>query len=326
MAASLFVAAGCSSDSSTNSAASSNPPAASEETAPPSSDPTSPSSAVTPETTEVTTAAPSTEPESTATATTDATPTTGPPSTAPASGWQTATQDFPQLSYIACCGTDWEGDPSPAVPSDPAAALPPGIYNAQATVADQPARGTLSLAIRPYARCTDGTVICFGDEPYADNALGVANEPARTMDIPLDASVRVAVSGFGCDATGLLEDIRQIATGADLQALFDELDAAYETVIGSKLRSGVSPEEIAADITATTPAGFSDIDCPGYSPVVWTPSEGPPILPLQSLISYPGIPAPEPVKSAAASWIIPTAIGVDDAGNITVYLYGGFLS
>ena len=240
MAVSLFVAAGCSSDSSTNSAASSNPPAASDAISPPS-----------------------TEPESTATATTDATPTTGPPSTAPASGWQTATQDFPQLSYIACCGTDWEGDPSPAVPSDPAAALPPGIYNAQATVADQPARSALSLAIRPYVRCTDGTVICFGDEPYADNALGVANEPARAMDIPLDASVRVAVSGFGCDATGLLEDIRQIATGADLLALFDELDAAYETVIGSKLRAGVSPEEIAADITATSPAGFSDIDCPG---------------------------------------------------------------
>lgn len=308
----LFFAASCGSDADTNSSASSNPSAASDATSPPS-----------------------TEPESTATATTDATPPTGPLGTAPsssstpsppASGWQTATDAFAQLSYVACCGTDWEGDPSPAVPSDPAAALPPGIYNAQAAVAGQPARSTLSLAIRPYVRCTDGTVICFGDEPYADNALGVANEPARTMDIPLDASVRVAVSGFGCDATGSLEDIRQIATGADLLALFDELDAAYETVIGSKLRAGVGPEEIAADITATSPAGFSDIDCPGYSPVVWTPSEGPPILPLQSLISYPGIPAPEPIQSAAASWILPTAIEVDDAGNITVYLYGGFLS
>lgn len=34
-------------------------------------------------------------------------------------GWAGATEPFPSLTYIACCGTDWAGPPSPDVPIDP---------------------------------------------------------------------------------------------------------------------------------------------------------------------------------------------------------------
>jgi len=51
-------------------------------------------------------------------------------------GWADATGPFPSLSYIACCGTDWAGPPSPDVPIDPTDELAPGIYNIRQVESD----------------------------------------------------------------------------------------------------------------------------------------------------------------------------------------------
>jgi hypothetical protein len=264
------------------------------------------------------------------------TDTTEPSTTTPSneSGWQPATEQFPALAFIACCGTDWEGEPSPAVPTDPAAPLPPGTYNLRPAAHDEAddqqttdavVDGVLTLEVRPYARCNElGEFECSGGGPYDDTALGVPTDAARTIDLVLDDSVGVGVSGFACEDDRLLPD-PQVSIGTDLAALFVELDASYESAVGEPLRGGVDPMQLADDLAANPTSGFFDPGCPSYSSIAWTPTSGPTIL-ASTLYRLDAASVPEPLPSAAASWITPTALVVDQNGDNTVYFYAGFLS
>lgn len=97
--------------------------------------------------------------EVTGSASTTATDTTEAPTTAPSneSGWRPATERFPALAFIACCGSDSQGEPSPAVPTDPPAPLPAGTYNVRAVADHQPADvlvdGVITLEVRPNTKC-----------------------------------------------------------------------------------------------------------------------------------------------------------------------------
>lgn len=267
---------------------------------------------------------------SSTTSTSSSTTTTQPSTTAPSSapGWERVTEQFPQLTFDSCCGTDWEGDPSPAVPTDPAQPLPAGIYNVQA-VSGQGAGDTgdsLALEVRPYVRCNElADHHCFGAEPYPDTALGVPIEAARTIDVQLDDSVRVAVSGFECVDDHLLDN-RYTASGTDLATLFAELDAAYETAVGAPLRQGVGRADIAADLSANRTGGFFDPGCPSYPKYAWAPPSGPGVLALLGLDNPAELPVPVPSPSASAAWIRPTGLIVDAQGGYTLYFYAGFLS
>ncbi|NND74223.1 MAG: hypothetical protein HKN44_04380 [Ilumatobacter sp.] len=305
--------------------------------APPASDPptvTTVESTVPP--TEPATTVPGTEPATTPAPTT-APPTTAPPATTtqpappptPPSGWQRATGTFPDLAFIACCGSNWVGEPSPAVPADAGAPLAPGIYNLRAEFVDEPdvfSDGVIRLEIRPYVRCGElaGAGFCEGEAPFPDNELGVPSDPARVLDLALDDAVRVALSGFACGATELSID-QQVAAGSDLTRFAAELDAAYEAAIGSQLRAGTTPEQIVADLTAAPAAGFSDPGCPDWTELMWTPSGGPGVKAdgIFRLDSASNVLA---LRSASASWVRPTALAVDDAGGFTVYFYAAFLS
>ncbi|MGD9700855.1 MAG: hypothetical protein AB7Q42_02775 [Acidimicrobiia bacterium] len=278
----------------------------------------------------------STSPTDTTEPPTTVPPTTVPPTTVPSdgSGWQSATERFPALSFIPCCGTNWEGEPSPAVPADRAAPLPAGIYNVRAVADDQSAvdvvDGILTLEVRPYTSCSElGEFGCGGDPPYDDTELGVPTDAARTIDVTLDDSVRVGVHGFAC-ANDRLDLDQHVSTGTDLAKLFVELDASYETAVAEPLRSGVDSVQVADDLAANPTSGFFDPGCPSYTRLAWTPPSGPTILAstlgrLTPDTSDDAL-ALEPLPSAAAHWITPTALVVDVQGNYTVYLYAGFLS
>ncbi|MEO6122871.1 MAG: hypothetical protein ABIR32_04115 [Ilumatobacteraceae bacterium] len=247
--------------------------------------------------------------------------------------WAAATESFPALSYIACCGTDWEGEPSPPVPADPAVALAEGIYNAQTPRSDgirsddDVDDGVLTLEIRSYGRCSDGVVRCSGDEPYPANALGTTDEPSRLIDVVLDDTVRVAVTGFGCNgAADQLFDVREVGTGSDLLALYQQLGDAYEIAVGGPLRNGVAPEQIASDITANMTGGFFDPGCPTWTSFAWDPVAGPSILAPLNLFTVDGQPPLQPNDGIELESIYPTAVSVDGAGVMTVYFYAGFLS
>jgi hypothetical protein len=280
--------------------------------------------------------APTTDPTTDPTvAPTDPAPTTDTPPAG--AGWEAPAGDFPPLSYVACCGLDWVGDPSPAVPSDPAVPLAPGIYNVRPltdadgnrdTTHGRYVDGLLALEIRPYVRCNDlPEQRCSEEGPYTDTDLGVANEPARIVDLELDASVRVAITGFACDAPDQLRNDPRTGTGADLLALMQELDAAYETAVATPLREGADPVELANEIAADSPLGFFDPGCPSYTNFAWAPEDGPAVMTFLDLFPVAdGGTGPTPAESASERFILPTALEIDETGAVTVYLFAGFTS
>lgn len=254
---------------------------------------------------------------------------TGAPAT-PA-GWQSSGEPLPPLAYIACCATNWEGEPSPAVAADATGPLAPGIYNAQATpdAGGEPDSGTdgvLSIDVRPYDRCANlGEFDC--NDPFTDDELGVADQPARTIELDLDDRVRVGMAGFACGDDGTLTTVTYTGTGAELEALSIEADAAYDSVVAGAIAAGTDPIELATELGATPAGGFADPGCQGYGTVAWTSASGPTILARNGLARLGDDNATfEAHPSAIAQWLTPTAVAVDDAGNVTLYLYGGFLS
>lgn len=239
-------------------------------------------------------------------------------------GWADATGPFPSLSYLACCGTDWAGPPSPDVPSDPADELAPGIYNIRQVESDEPLDGILTLEVRSYVRCDNlgARGNCFGGEPYVNSDLGVADRPDRMIDLALDATVGVAVSGFACTADQLLSD-DQVGRGSDLAALYSELADSYRTAVVEPLAEGASAGDIQRSLTAPNGTGFFDPGCPMWSPFAWAPSAGPNVtIPFIADVNA----ARDPQSVNIWQTIIPTALEVDQRGGMTLYVAAGFSS
>ncbi len=299
------------------------------DSAPPAGDPTTvpptdPPATTVPATTEPATTLPATTVPATTVPTTS---TTAPPPAA--AGWTAATEQFPDLAFIACCGANWVGEPSPPVPADAAAPLAPGIYNLRAEFVEAPAvfsDGLITLEVRPYMRCADlaGIGFCEGEEPFPADELGVPSDPTRVFDLSLDDSVRVAVSGFACSPGELSLD-QQVGTGTDLAKMAAALDAAYEASIGVRLREGVRAAQIVADLTAAPANGFTNPGCPDWTELMWTPSSGPGVK-ADGIHRVDTESNELPLESASASWVRPTALVVDDDGSFTLYFYAGFLS
>lgn len=239
-------------------------------------------------------------------------------------GWTAATAPFPSLSYLACCGTDWAGPASPDVPIDPADELAPGIYNIRQVESDEPLDGILALEVRSYVRCDElgARGECFGDEPYVNSDLGVADQPDRVVELALDATVGVAVSGFACTADEALSD-DQVGRGSDLAALYTELADSYRTTVIEPLAEGVSGRDVQRSLTARNGAGFFDPGCPTWSPFAWAPSVGPIVrTPFIADVDSPI----DPLSVNIWQTIIPTALEVDQQGEMTLYVTAGFTS
>ena len=269
--------------------------------------------------------------EDTGSAPTTTTNTSEPPATAPSNvtGWQPATERFPALAFIACCGSDWEGEPSPAVPTDPAAPLPAGIYNVRGVAdrADGFVDGLLTLEVRPYTRCNElGEFECSGFTPYEDTDLGLPTNPAandrrRARRLRARRGVRIRLrgrpapqrpasrhrhrSGDVVRRTRLVVRNRRRWTAAQ----WSRPNSSPTNLVRTRLRGSSIP-----NARRTRPSRGRPRAARRSSPAPstgWTPPQH-----------------PEPLSSAAAYWITPTArFVVDEQGDSTFYyLYAGFLS
>ena len=239
-------------------------------------------------------------------------------------GWTIATAPFPSLSYLACCGIDWAGPASPDVPIDPADELAPGIYNIRQVEADEPLDGVLTLEVRSYVRCNElgARGDCLGDGPYVDSDLGVADRPDRVVDLALDETVGVAVSGFACTADQALSD-DQFGRGSDLAVLYTELADSYRTSVIEPLAEGVSASDIERSFTARKGVGFFDPGCPTSSPFAWAPSAGPAVrTPFIADVDS----SIDPLSVNIWQTIILTALEVDQQGGMTLYVTAGLTS
>ncbi len=282
---------------------------------------TVPSATEAPPTTE---AAPTTEPapETTAADTTTP-PTEAPTTTAAPAGW-TSVGPMPSLAYLPCCASNFVGDPSPAIPTDPAAALAPGIYRA---FRQQPAAGepvetdTITFSLAPFVPCSTPDVFC--EEGFVDGEVGVG-DVARQVTLPLDADLRVVVGGFDCGADASYAVDHQAATGVELATLQTELDAAYASVVVPLVEAD-TPFDDYATIFAEPLGGFT-VPCLGAGVLQFQGSAGPAIL-LQILGVYDdavGSVVIPPSISIAVMYM--TALEVAPDGTQTLYFYAGFLS
>lgn len=262
-------------------------------------------------------------PETTAAETT--TPVTeAPTTTAAPAGW-TSVGPMPSLAYLPCCASNYVGDPSPAIPADPAAALEPGIYRA---FRQQPADGepvetdTITFSLAPYVAC--GTPDVFCEEGFVDGEVGVG-DVARQVTLPLDTDLRVVVGGFACEAddSNYVTD-HQAATGVELATLQAELDAAYAEVVVPLVEAD-TPFEDYASIFAEPVGGFS-VPCLFAGQLQFQGSAGPAIL-LQSLTVYDEADGVGVVPASISIAVIHmTALEVTADGSQTLYFYAGFLS
>ncbi len=134
------------------------------------------------------------------------------------------------------------------------------------------------------------------------------------IDLALDATVGVAVSGFACTADQPLFD-DQIGRGSDLADLYSELADSYRTMVIDPLDEGVSAADVQRSLMARNGPGFFDPGCPMWSPFAWAPSTGPTIR--TGFIADVN-PALEPRSVNIWQTIIPTALMVDEQGEIQI--------
>ncbi len=282
---------------------------------------TAPSATEAPPSTE---AAPTTEPAPEATAAATTPPTEAPTTTAAPAGW-TSVGPMPSLAYLPCCASNFVGDPSPAIPADPAVALAPGIYRA---FREQPAAGepvetdTITFSLAPFVPCTAPDVFC--EDGFVDGEVGVG-DVARQITLPLDADLRVVLGGFDCgpNDSGYATD-HQAATGVELATLQAELDTAYAEVVAPLVEAD-TPFDTYVAMFAEPVSGFS-VPCQSAGILQFQGSAGPAIL-LQTLGVYDdavGAVVIPPSISIAVMYM--TALEVAADGSLTLYFYAGFLS
>ena len=126
----------------------------------------------------------------------------------PPPGWTTV-EGFPSLAYLPCCGSNWFGPPSPAIPADAEAGLLPGIYFAERIDGDVSTE-TISFQVSRFEACSELPADGCESGPFGPDDMGVVEPPARGFTLPLDATIRIGLSGFECEAD------QQMATAAEL--------------------------------------------------------------------------------------------------------------
>lgn len=262
-----------------------------------------------------TTSAPTTLPPTTPPATTSP-PTTLPPTTAPAptaplvpAGWSPAV--MPAQAYPRLTEEDLSGSPSPLI-VDPFAEVPDGLY-ATSYVAQDGA--TLTLDLFRFEWCEIlGEGPCLPG-PWASDAIGVSEFAEGTVDIPLDATTTVVLSGWDCDVV-----VGQ-GNGADLAAMYAALAEDYDAAFGAGLAAGADPFVLMESVHDNPVGRFEPppAACDDGFSVQWRFDGAPPVL-MQGPFDWETGGPVDP-----ASLLIPSAIAVDGDGT-TVYLYGGFFS
>jgi hypothetical protein len=268
-------------------------------------------------TTVATTSSPTTTPDTTLPSTTlESTTTTEPPPP----GW-TPVDSLPSLAYLPCCASNWSGVRSPAIPDDPALGLLPGMYYAHRVATDRPSTRTITFEVSRFEACTALPEGSCEDGPYGPEDMGIVEPPERGFTLPLDATIKVGVSGNNC------EPDQRLATGAELGPLMAAFDQSYKQLLGGPFNEGDDPDVLVQSLAGTPSGGFSAPDCQmGGNPLVWRGDDGPAIL-LQSAFAFDGQ-TNETVApaSASAEWLRLTAIEIAPDGTPTLYFFAGFYS
>ena len=260
-----------------------------------------------------------------AAAPTDApTPTAAPTTTEAPATWAAA-GSMPGLAYLPCCASNYSGDPSPAIPADPAAALAPGIYKAfrgQPSPLEPFDPTTITFSLAPFVACGEPDIFC--EDGYVPGDVGVG-PVAREVTMPLDDQIQVVLGGWACGADGLSYEVdHQAGDGALLAQLQTEYEAAYQRTV-APLVAADTPYGDYETTFATPQDGFS-VPCQAAGVLQWQGSAGPAIL-LQLLGSYDDAQGKVVVAtSISVETIYLTALEVGADGTQTLYFYAGFLS
>jgi len=156
---------------------------------------------------------------------------------------------------VPCCGGDWMGVPSPALPA-PGAPLSDGLYAVDGTWQANPA-DPIPLRVHRFEACSKIPDRCEGGEPYDDTAMGVDTSSTYALTMALDAELRVIYSGFRSKPDGEFVNATSVGDGTNLAALASAVDRAYEQRIASRVRSGENANDVFADVANNPGDGFS---------------------------------------------------------------------
>ncbi len=263
----------------------------------------SPTTSVAPETTTATTQPPA--------ATTVPATTTPPAATVPTvpAGWSPATippQAYPRLSEENLIGV-----PSPQI-VDFSAPVPDGLYRTSYISNDGI---TLTLDLYRFETCE---ILGYGpclEGPYLPSEVGASATPEATVDVPLDATTTVIISGWDCGQV-----IGQ-GNGTDLAAMYAALAADYDLAFGAALSVGTDPYDLMEIVNANPAARFGPppAQCNDYYSLVWQYESAPPVY-VQWAFDWDTGGAVDP-----GSLLVPSAIAVS-GDSTTVYIYAGFYS
>jgi hypothetical protein len=230
---------------------------------------------------------------------------------------------LPAEAYPAFTDSNWSGAPSPALAGD-AGSLAAGIYHAARVGGDD---DSIELEIRRFESCTvsPGDCVTFEGEEIPPEEIAPSGR-ALQMELALDGSLRVGVSGVDCQADA------RVATGADLRAMMRQFDADYAAAIATVPETAIERDDIATIIAALLESPSGHFEAPscfeGAFPlgsIRWRGDAGPGVL-LQTPLAGDGNGGFEVPESASAVWLRPSALAVDGGGTRTLYLDAGFIA
>lgn len=258
-----------------------------------------------------TTSPPTSAPGTTAPGTTaDAVTTVAPPA-----GWTVADDSVTSgVSYaMPCCGDDFHGTPSPALPTG-GAPLSDGQYFVRRALnwGDTP----MELQVYRYESCAALPADSCEDPSGVDN-MGVDFSTYAPLTISADdPSLRVVLVGF----TGFDSGVPDKAVGsvADLFELVDAVDAAYQTVFYNPFLLGENPDDIVAGVLAAPTGGFQP--APEGAGVVTFVHDGAPPLLFQYLFDF-SVSPPQAIRGSDVLGLNAVTVSGD---QITLYVYAGY--
>jgi hypothetical protein len=195
--------------------------------------------------------------------------------------------------------------------------IPDGIFSAQRVEFSPGEPSTIVVDVHRFEQCAllpEGSCepLPEGYE-YQSDELGVAGEP-RTLTIPLDGNVGVAVAGW--DTYAVLRE----GTGTELAALLIELNAAYQEVIAAPLAAGVDADAIIDGLLASPARGFGPPPVDMYGALMYTFDGAPPLL-VQVPFEY--LESGERLARDPTTVVYLTAIEFEH-GLMTLYFYAGY--
>lgn len=258
-----------------------------------------------------TTAPPSSTPGTDAPGTTAGAATT----VAPRAGWTVADDSVTAgVSYaLPCCGDDFHGTPSPALPAA-GAPLSDGQYFVRRALdwGETP----MELQVYRYESCAALPELSCEDPSGVDN-MGVDFSTYAPLTISADdPSLRVVMVGFTGFDSGAPD--KALGSVADLFELVDAVDAAYAAVFYDPFMLGENPDDIVADVLAAPTGGFQ-IAPEGTGLVTFVHDGAPPLL-FQYLFDY-SVSPPQAIRGSDVLGL--NAITVS-GGQITLYVYAGY--